>query len=103
MIQRGRARFHPTPDDLQLRELQARYHEVAKRVRDDNPRDVALLKVQRRRWFANLERLYGKVAAGRHIAVQQFDRLIVGRVQQVLEKDGQPRGKGCSSYAMSVA
>lgn len=76
MIRRGRARFHPTPDDLQLRELQARYHEVAKRVRDDNPRDVALLKVQRRRWFANLERLYGKVAAGRHIAVQQFDRLI---------------------------
>lgn len=71
-----RARFYPLGDDLQLRELHARYHEVASRVRDDNPWDVALLKVQRRRWFTNLERLYGKVAAGRYIAVQQFDRLI---------------------------
>lgn len=73
---RRRPYFCPTPDHDQLGELHARYHEVACRVRDDNPRDVVLLKVQRRRWLANLVPLVGKVAARQYVAVQQLDRLI---------------------------
>jgi hypothetical protein len=71
-----RRRFHPSGDNLMLGELHARYNEVAHRVRSDNPRDVVLLKVQRRRWVANLVPSRGRVAALRHPAVQQFDKLI---------------------------
>jgi hypothetical protein len=71
-----RRRFHPTRDDLMLRELRARYNEVAHRVRPDNPRDVVLLKVQRRRWVANLVPSRGRAAALRYPAVQQLDKLI---------------------------
>lgn len=71
-----RRRFYPTGDDLMLRELHARYNEVAHRVRPDNPRDVVLLKVQRRRWVANLLPSRGRAAALRHPAVQQLDKLI---------------------------
>jgi hypothetical protein len=71
-----RRRFHPTGDDLMLRELHARYYEAAHRVRPDNPRDVVLLKVQRRRWVANLLPSRGREAALRYPAVQQLDKLI---------------------------
>ena len=48
------------------------------RIRDDNPWDVVLLKVQRRRLSAGLERLYGKAEARGYVAVQQLDGLIEG-------------------------
>jgi hypothetical protein len=77
MIRRRRRPFYPSgQDDPQIRELDERYHEVDCRVRDDNPRDVVLLKVQRDRWLRNLEKVRGKVAARQYPAVQQLDRLI---------------------------
>ena len=76
MIRRRKRPFYPSTHDPQIRELEERYHEVDCRVRDDNPREVVLLKVQRDRWLRNLERVRGKVAARQYPAVQQLDRLI---------------------------
>lgn len=68
--------YYPSRNDPRLTELQERYHEVDRRVRDNNPRDVVLLKVQRDRWLRNLVRVYGKVAARTYPAVSQLDQLI---------------------------
>ena len=76
MIRRRRQDFYPSGHDPRIRELEERYHEVDCRVRNDNPRDVVLLKVQRDRWLRSLEKVRGKVAGRKYPAVEQLDRLI---------------------------
>lgn len=74
---RRRLPYYPNSYNPQLRELHERYYEVNRRVRDDNPRDVVLLKVQRRRWVMSLTKHgWSKVAAAHYPTVRQLDELI---------------------------